>query len=129
MKYEFATDEWFAEALRSAERLDPVPGVDVKQQMVITDAPNGTIMYFEEIRDGKMRRLFSGEGPDPDVVVTLSYADYQRLFRDGISSDQLPTPPRVEGDVAKVGHLVPIRRTSAFARHRAHLRDVTVWPQ
>lgn len=124
---EFASDEWFAEVLRTADWIEPTPGVDVRQQVVLTDSPVGTLTYCEEIRDGKMQRISQGTHPEPDVVMTMRYDDFRRLLEEDIASDQLPNRPRLEGDLSKVEQLIPIRHTEGFRRHRAHLRRVTRW--
>jgi hypothetical protein len=127
MQYEWATDEWFAEVVRSGDRLAPTPGADLLSQYVITETPKGTIRYVEEIEDGKIKRVFLGERQGADLKLTMTYADYRKMLTQFLSANQLPTC-KIEGDVKKLQPLAPVRSTEQFKTHRAHMVEVTRWP-
>lgn len=124
---EWGTESWFEEVIKSSRRFDPTPGADVKSLYVITGAPSGDVRYVEEIKDGRVVRLTYDTGELIDVTVTVPYPDFKRLFKEGLTSDQLKSR-KVEGDVSKIERLLPIRRTERFQEHTKHLRSITVWP-
>jgi len=128
MSIEWATDAWFAEAVRSGDRLAATPGVNLASQYTITEAPGGVVTYVEVIRDGKINRVFRGEQPDADLKLTMSYADYRLMITKFMASADLPSA-KIEGDFSKLAPLAPIRTSQAFQDHRQHMVDITAWPE
>lgn len=127
MGIQWGTDGWFAEAVRSGDRLPATAGANLVSQYIIEGAPGGDVRYVEEIRDGKINRAFRGEAPSPDLTLAMSYADYRRMITEFLSSADLPSC-RVEGDRSKLAPLAPIRSTPEFLAHRQHMVDITEWP-
>jgi hypothetical protein len=128
MLVEWATEEWFAEAIRSSQHwMKVTPGADMVTQYVITDTPRGTIKYVEEKRDGRLSRLYLGEDLRADAVITMTYNDVRRLITELTTSDRLASV-RVEGNGEKIKPFIPIRRSESFQKHMQHMREVTVWP-
>ena len=82
----------------------------------------------EKIKDGKINQVFLGEEQGTDLLLTMSYADFQKMFTQFLSSDQLPSC-KIEGDLSKLKPLGPVRGTEQFKAHRAHMVEVTSWPE
>src|SRR6187549_1888221 len=126
--FEWATDAWFAEAVRSSQsRLPVTPGADLVTQHIITDTPRGTVRYVEVKRDGRLYSIRLGDDLAAQVTVIMSYEDYQRIFNELTTSDRIPTV-KVEGQTELIDAFIPARRSAAFREHTAHMRAITSWP-
>jgi hypothetical protein len=127
----WATPEWFSALMRSFALVvdeigDAQEPYSFTAQYVIYDAPGGTIRYVEEIRDRHMAYVGLGEAREPDVVLTIPYADYKTLISEMRSSHELPSL-RVTGALEKLAPAIVTRGTAAYRQHKIRTRDFTRW--
>jgi hypothetical protein len=68
----YLSPEWIDAVADAAARCEVDPAVRMTVDLVIADAPDGTVTYHVEIADGKVR-VASGASGDPTIRLTQSY--------------------------------------------------------
>jgi hypothetical protein len=69
----FASDAWVAQLPDVYGDLPGVEGVDVVVEHTITGGPEGDVVYWTELADGRLAAAEMGPRPDADVTMTSPY--------------------------------------------------------
>jgi len=78
----FLSQEWLDLHQRTAADLPPRPGATLRLQIVVSGAPDGEVVYTQQIEDGRIRAADLGADAEAAVVLTQTYAD-ARAIADG----------------------------------------------
>ena|SRR5207253_1801174 len=84
----FLSAEWL-EQVAVAAHDDPevqaaASGVSLTVQQIVTDGPDGEVVWYVRLGDGKVE-IVSGRAPDPEVVITQSHETATAVGRGGLS--------------------------------------------
>ncbi len=78
----FLSEEWLEARFAKVASLEPSPGVDLRLQHVVVDAPGGaTVRYYDEVKDGSLLSSGLGDITEPDAVLTNTWTDELRVLR------------------------------------------------
>lgn len=127
----YLTQEWLDENVRLAASVPDRPGVGASMQFRVTNMPGRApdCWYSWQIDEGRVREAALGQVPDPDLTVTISYAD-SRLVHEGELDPNVAFMQgrlKVAGDNAK---LMAVLRLAADAGQKAlqqQVCGVTEW--
>lgn len=121
----YLSQEWFDQGRELDAKLAGRPGLGARVQYVVTDGPDGDIEYYWIFADGHLAESKIGRIPDPDVTITLSYADSVASHRGEIDQATALANGSIEGDVAVLQQLRSLRNDSAHDEAQAFMRSVT----
>jgi hypothetical protein len=105
---------------------DRLASFDFMAQYVLTDGPDGTVKFVEQIKGGRMAYVGIGEASAPDFVLSMTHADYRRTVDLLMSSHQLESC-RAEGNLTKLEPAIVVRGSPEYRRHKERTRDFTRW--
>ncbi|TRV78295.1 hypothetical protein FKN01_13395 [Streptomyces sp. 130] len=107
--------EWIAERLRLGSALPEAPGATALVQHVVEEGPDGTVEYYDDIRDGRLADSALGRHPTPHAVINYRWPVELAMLRGeldpvgGVLSGRI----LIDGDMNSLLPLVPVLRTSA----------------
>ncbi len=84
---EIFDDEWLAAATEALAVLPEIDGVSAVVDYVIAGAPSGKVTVGVTIENGRPTAVLAGKSDDPDVVISLKYADALRILAGDLSGD------------------------------------------
>jgi hypothetical protein len=111
MKMRFLSEEWLEERFAKVAVLEPSPGVTLRIQHVVVDAPGGaTVRYYDEVKDGSLLSSGLGDIAAPDVTLTNTWTDELRVLRGEIDPLMIAMTGRltVDGDQGGMLAMLPI---------------------
>jgi alkyl sulfatase BDS1-like metallo-beta-lactamase superfamily hydrolase len=132
----FLSPKWFDQCRRLAADFPERPGAGARIQYVLQRS-DGEIHYSLVLEDGRLVSASLGDIADPDVTLTLPYADSLAIHRGELDPNQAFREGRIKfsGMMQKLMSVMPIlwppparRPASAARRYRAfheQLREVT----
>ncbi|MCQ3806237.1 MAG: SCP2 sterol-binding domain-containing protein [Acidimicrobiaceae bacterium] len=92
--------EWTEAAAAAVAGLPPVAGLDAVVEYTVSGRPGGRVALTVTVSDGTVSEIALGRSPDPDVTVTLGYADAVAILSGELSSEAgyMNGAVKVEGD-------------------------------
>jgi putative sterol carrier protein len=110
------TQEWLDESTRLAETQPVRPGASARLQYVVTDGPDGDILYYWIVSDGKLVENQLGTLEDSEVTMTETYEDAMAMQKGELDANAafMQGKVKVTGDVGKLMALLPITMSPEF---------------
>lgn len=110
------SQEWLDESTRLAETQPVRPGASARLQYVVTDGPDGDILYYWVVSDGKLVENRLGTLEDSEVTMTETYEDAMAMQKGELDANAafMQGKVKVTGDVAKLMALLPITMSPEF---------------
>lgn len=110
------TQEWLDESIRLAETQPVRPGASARLQYVVTDGPDGDILYYWIVSDGKLIENRLGTLEDSEVTMTETYEDAMAMQKGELDANAafMQGKVKVTGDVGKLMALLPITMSPEF---------------
>lgn len=124
---ELLSAPWVAERLRLGSVLPATPGATAVVQHMVTDGPNGTVQYWDDIRDGILTDSAIGVHAAPSAVIHYRWPVELAMLRGEIDpvGGVLSGRIRIEGDMNSLLPLVPVLQTSDALEVQRTLDGVT----
>lgn len=119
--------EWHQETKRLAEGQPERPGASARLQYVVTGGPDGDVRYFWLLENGKLLEADLGELPDPEITLTQTYEDAQKIQQGELDANAAFMQGRVKvtGNMAKLMALLPITNSPEYKQLQSEIRGVT----
>ncbi|MGH9157932.1 MAG: SCP2 sterol-binding domain-containing protein [Acidimicrobiales bacterium] len=119
--------EWHQETRRLAEGQPERPGASARLQYVVTGGPDGDLRYFWLLENGKLLEADLGELPDPEITLTQTYEDAQKIQQGELDANAAFMQGRVKvtGNMAKLMALLPITNSPEYKQLQTEIRAVT----
>lgn len=110
------TQEWLDESTRLAETQPVRPGASARLQYVVIDGPDGDIVYYWIVSDGKLIENRLGTLEDSEVTMTETYDDAMAMQKGELDANAafMQGKVKVTGDVGKLMALLPITMSPEF---------------
>jgi putative sterol carrier protein len=110
------TQEWLDESTRLAATQPVRPGASARLQYVITDGPDGDILYYWVVSDGRLVENRLGELVDSEVTMTETFEDAMAMQKGelDVNAAFMQGKVKVTGDVGKLMALLPITMSPEF---------------
>ncbi len=119
--------EWHQETKRLAEGQPERPGASARLQYVVTGGPDGDVRYFWLLENGKLLDADLGDLPDPEITLTQSYEDAQKIQQGELDANAAFMQGRVKvtGNMAKLMALLPITNSPEYKQLQTEIRALT----
>jgi alkyl sulfatase BDS1-like metallo-beta-lactamase superfamily hydrolase len=123
----FLSQGWLDEVAERGASLPSRPGVGATIQHIVTGAPDGEVRYHQSVVDGQVQEAALGEIEDPDLLVTTTYAEAQRVARGEVSAPAafMQGKLKVAGSSGRVMDLMPLLDSPEYRDLTAALSEAT----
>lgn len=93
-------EDWTAAAAAALAELPPVAGLDAVVEYTISGCRGGRVALTVTVSEGTVAKLEAGRSEDPDISISMGYADAVAILRGELSSDAgyMSGAVKVEGD-------------------------------
>lgn len=110
------TQEWLDESKRLATSQPERPGASARLQYQITDGPDGDVLYYWVVTDGKLVENQLGELEDAEVRLIETWDDAMAMQKGELDANAafMQGKIKVDGDVGKLMALLPITMSPEF---------------
>ncbi|MEO6121011.1 MAG: SCP2 sterol-binding domain-containing protein [Acidimicrobiales bacterium] len=119
--------EWHEETKRLAEGQPERPGASARLQYVVTGGPDGDVRYYWVLENGRLQDVDLGDMADPEITLTQSYEDAQKIQQGELDANAAFMQGRVKvtGNMAKLMALLPITNSPEYKQLQVEIRAVT----
>ena len=123
----YLTQEWLDEGRELAQDQPERAGASATIQYVVTGGPDGDIKYHWVLENGKLAESKLGEMADPEVTMTLSYADSVLVQKGELDPNAafMQGRMKVAGNMAKVMQLMPLTNSPEYKALQEKIRGIT----
>lgn len=111
-------DEWTAAAAAALAELPPIVGLDAVVEYTVSGCPGGRVSLTATVSDGAVAEIELGRCADPDIAVSLGYADAVAILSGESTSEAgyMSGAVKVEGDYPRwLLDLRPVRLAATRA--------------
>ena len=93
-------EDWTAAAAAALAELPPVAGLDAVVEYTISGRPAGRVVLTVAVSEGTVAKLEAGKSADPDISISVGYADAVAILRGELTSEAgyMSGAVKVEGD-------------------------------
>jgi putative sterol carrier protein len=121
------SQEWLDESKKLAESQPERPGASARMQYVVTGGPDGDIKYYWVLENGKLQESQLGEMSDPEVTLTQSYDDAQKIQKGELDANAAFMQGRVKvtGNMAKLMALLPLTNAPEYKELQEQIGAIT----
>ncbi len=93
-------EEWTAAAAAALAELPPIVGLDAVVEYTISGCPGGRVALTVTVREGTVAKLEVGRSADPDIAISVGYADAVAILSGELTSEAgyMSGAVKVEGD-------------------------------
>ena len=130
----FLGAEWLAVARELFGDVAPCPGATARVQRVVTDAPDGDLVFSLAFEDGRLVDVALADGdeldPEAELTITTTYADTLALASGDLDLGVAVMRGRakVAGSMSALLAILPVTRSQDFRAARAALHERTAAP-
>jgi putative sterol carrier protein len=121
------TQEWLDETRKMADSQPERPGASARMQYVVTGAPDGDVKYYWVLENGKLLESQLGEMPEPEVTMTQTYEDAQKIQKGDLDANAAFMQGRikVQGNMAKLMALMPLTNAPEYKELQKQIQEIT----
>jgi putative sterol carrier protein len=121
------TQEWHDETKRLAADQPARPGATTRMQYVLTGGPAGEHRYYWVLEEGRLLEATVGSLDDPELTLTMSYADAKKIQQGDLDAQAAFMQGRVKADgrMEKLMALLPITSSPEYMVLQDKIREVT----
>ena len=124
------TQDWLDEQKRLAADQPERPGASARMQYVIKGGPDGDVVYYWVLEDGKLLEDALGTIDDSELTLTMTWDDALRVQQGELDEQAayMQGKVKVEGNMAKLMALLPITSAPEYKELQERLRSITEYP-
>ena len=124
---QYLTQEWLDEARELAKDQPERPGASTTIQYVVNGGPDGVVKYYWVLENGRLLESQLGEIAEPEVTMTLSYADSVSIQRGELDPNAafMQGRMKVAGNMGKVMALMPLTMSPEYKAVQEEIRAIT----
>jgi alkyl sulfatase BDS1-like metallo-beta-lactamase superfamily hydrolase len=121
------TAEWFDETRAMAADQPERPGLTARIQYEVSGGPEGDVAYHLVLRDGRLESSALGTVEDPDVTLTMGWADAVAMQRGEMDPNVafMQGRMKVAGSMGVMMALLPVTNTPEYQDLRRRVAEVT----
>ena len=122
----YLTQEWLDNQKEIAQEFAERPGATARMQYRVT-RPEGDILYYWIVDNGKLLDSRLGEDPDADFTLTLSYDDSVKIQKGELDPNAafMQGRMKVTGNMGKLMSLLPLTQSADYKAIQEKIRQVT----
>jgi putative sterol carrier protein len=122
----YLTQEWLDNQKEIAQEFAERPGATARMQYRVT-RPEGDILYYWIVENGKLLDSRLGEDPDADFTLTLSYDDSVKIQKGELDPNAafMQGRMKVTGNMGKLMSLLPLTQSADYKAIQEKIRQVT----
>jgi putative sterol carrier protein len=123
----YLTQEWLDDARELAKDQPERAGASTTIQYVVTGGPDGDIKYYWVLENGRLLESQLGEIAEPEVTMTLSYADSVSVQQGELDPNAafMQGRMKVAGNMGKVMALMPLTMSPEYKAVQEEIRAIT----
>ena len=122
----YLTQEWLDNQKEIAQEFAERPGATARMQYRVT-RPEGDILYYWIVENGKLLDSRLGEDADADFTLTLSYDDSVKIQKGELDPNAafMQGRMKVTGNMGKLMSLLPLTQSADYKAIQEKIRQVT----
>ena len=123
----YLSQEWLDEGKEFAQEFPERPGATARMQYHVTGGPEGDVLYYQVIENGKMLESKLGEDPDAEFTLSLTYDDSVKVQNGELDANAafMQGRMKVTGNMAKLMSLMPLTQSPEYKAIQEKIRGVT----
>jgi predicted lipid carrier protein YhbT len=120
----YLSQEWLDRARGLAAGQPERAGATARIQWLVGKGPDGDIAYWWQLENGRLVDSALGKLADPDITLSLSYADSVKIQKGDLDANAAFMQGRMKaaGDMGTFLQLLPITNSSEYQALQAELR-------
>ncbi len=122
----YLTQEWLDQQQQLAQAFAERPGATARIQYRVT-RPEGDILYYWVVENGKLLESRLGEDADADFTLTLSWDDSVKIQKGELDPNAafMQGRMKVSGNMAKLMSLLPLTNSPEYRALQEQIREIT----
>ncbi len=126
----YLSDDWHAMVREVADQLPVRDGVSIRIAFVVSGGPNGDCKYYQVIEDGRLVGQANGTIPDPDITMTVSWADGVAMHTGELDPNvaMMQGRAKIAGNMGKVIAVLPLSTSADYRTVQEKVRSHTEFP-
>jgi putative sterol carrier protein len=119
--------EWFDQTRAMAAEQPEHPGLSARIQYELTGGPEGDASYYWILEDGRLTSSALGPIDDPEVTLTIGWADAMAMQRGELDPNVafMQGRMKVAGSMGVMMALLPVTNTPEYQALRREIAAVT----
>lgn len=119
--------EWFDQTRAMAAEQPEHPGLSARIQYELTGGPEGDASYYWILEDGRLTSSALGSIDDPEVTLTIGWADAMAMQRGELDPNVafMQGRMKVAGSMGVMMALLPVTNTPEYQALRQEIAAVT----
>ena len=119
--------EWFDQTRAMAAEQPEHPGLSARIQYELTSGPEGDASYYWILEDGRLTSSALGPIDDPEVTLTIGWADAMAMQRGELDPNVafMQGRMKVAGSMGVMMALLPVTNTPEYQALRQEIAAVT----
>jgi putative sterol carrier protein len=119
--------EWFDQTRAMAAEQPEHPGLSARIQYELTGGPEGDASYYWILEDGRLTSSALGPIDDPEVTLTIGWADAMAMQRGELDPNVafMQGRMKVAGSMGVMMALLPVTNTPEYQALRQEIAAVT----
>ena len=112
----FLTQEWLDLQQKLAQEFPERPGATARMQYKITGGPDGDVIFYTVVDNGKIIENALGEDAQADFTMTASYDDFAKSSKGELDANAafMQGKLKVTGNMGKLMALMPLTQSPEY---------------
>jgi len=112
----FLTQEWLDLQKKLGQEFPERPGATARMQYKITGGPDGDVVFYTAIENGKILENALGEDPEAEFTMTVGYDDFVQTSKGELDANAAFMQGRlkVAGNMGKLMSLMPLTQSAEY---------------
>jgi putative sterol carrier protein len=112
----FLSQEWLDLQKKLGQEFPERPGATARMQYKVTGGPEGDVLFFTVIENGKMLENSLGEDPQAEFTMTSTYDDFAKSSKGELDANAAFMQGRlkVTGNMGKLMSLMPLTQSAEY---------------
>ena len=112
----FLTQEWLDLQKKLGQEFPERPGATARMQYKITGGPDGDVVFYTVIENGKILENALGEDPEAEFTMTSSHDDFMQSSKGELDANAAFMQGRlkVAGNMGKLMSLMPLTQSAEY---------------